>query len=66
MFFVVFVNNEKSFKNQSNFEDNNSSIFSNAKKNARKSKLVIKTSSLSNNDAMIIEDLDYEKDINNN
>ncbi len=65
-FFVAFVSNGKSFKNQSNFEDNSSSIFFDAKKNARKSKLVIETSSLSNNDAMMIEGLGYEEDIDNN
>ena len=35
-------------------------------KNARELKLVIETSSLSNNDAIMIEDLGYEEDINNN
>jgi hypothetical protein len=29
-------------------------------------KLIIETSFLSNNDAIIIEDLDYEEDINSN
>jgi len=65
-FFVIFVSNEKSFKNQSNFEDSNSSIFFDAKKNARELKLVIGTSSLPNNNAMITRDLDYEEDMNNN
>jgi len=65
-FFVAFVSNEKSFENQSNFEDNSFSISFDAKKNARKSKLVIGTSPLPNNDAMMIEGLDYEEDINNN
>jgi len=65
-FFVAFVNSKKSFENQSNFEDNSSSIFFDAKKNAKELKLVIETSSLSNNDAIMIKGLDYEEDINNN
>ena len=65
-FFVVFVSSEKSFENQSNFEDNSSNIFFDAKKNARKFELVTRTSLLSNNNAMITRDLDYEEDINNN
>jgi len=37
-----------------------------AKKNVEESKLVIETSSLSNNDAIMTRDLDYKEDINNN
>jgi len=64
--FVTFVSSGESFKNQSNFEDDSSSISFDAKKNAGESKLVTGTSPLSNNDAMMIEGLGYEEDMNNN
>ncbi len=64
--FAASVNSGESSKNQSNSEDSSSSISSNAKKNARESKLVTETSPLPNNDAMMIGDLGYEEDIDNN
>ena len=64
--FAASVSSGESSKNQSNSEDSSSSISSNAKENAGESKLVIGTSPLPNNDAMMTGGLGYEEDINNN
>jgi len=66
-FVVVSISDSKSFENQNNSKDSSlNSIFFDAKNNTKKSKianLVTKTSSLSNNNAIIIEDLNNKDKI---